>query len=195
MVGNMFVGALVTLVADAALLEMIDTWAMIVGGEDWELAGPVGLGVVQQEATGRVSGQAVRIGCDGGGWSGRAVRRRAGFGHGQCSVRCSCAAWRVSGSGAGCFGVTLGHLLLFVVWFGSLIVAYSKMFEVVLPFPDQLSHIFHDVGDVMGWNGCVAGCSCYCWMGFGRRHEIVGGRCGAHAGGCVQATGVGSHRH
>ena len=42
----MFIGALVTLVADATLWKMIDTWVMIVGREDWELAGPVGLGVV-----------------------------------------------------------------------------------------------------------------------------------------------------
>ena len=42
----MFVGALVTLVADAALSEMIDAWMMIVGRENRELAGLVGLGVV-----------------------------------------------------------------------------------------------------------------------------------------------------
>ena len=46
MVGDVFIGALVTMMADATLLEMIDTWTMIVGGEDRELAGPVGLRVV-----------------------------------------------------------------------------------------------------------------------------------------------------
>ena len=46
LVGDMFVGALVTLVTDAALAEMIEAWAMIVGREDRELAGSVSLRVV-----------------------------------------------------------------------------------------------------------------------------------------------------
>ena len=50
----MLVGALVTLIANAALSEMIDTWTMIVGGENWELAGPVRLNVIRQEVPGEV---------------------------------------------------------------------------------------------------------------------------------------------
>ena len=45
-VGDMLVGALVTLVTDAALAEMIEAWAVIVGREDWELVGLVTLRVV-----------------------------------------------------------------------------------------------------------------------------------------------------
>ena len=49
-----------------------------------------------------------------------------------------------------------GRLLLLVVWFWCLVVADSEMLEVVLPFPDQLSHVIDDVGNVAGRNGCVA---------------------------------------
>ena len=31
---------------------------------------------------------------------------------------------------------------------------------MVLPLPDQLSHILYDIGDVAGWNGCIVGHSC-----------------------------------
>ena len=122
--------------ADATLSEMIDAWMTIVGRENWELAGPVGLMVIRQEAPGGVGGRAARIGCDGGGWSVSAVRGRARVGCSWCGVRCRHAAWRASGSSAGCFGVTGGRLLFFVVWFGCLIVTYGMMFEVVLPLPD-----------------------------------------------------------
>ena len=47
------------------------------------------------------------------------------------------------------------------------------MFKVVLPFPDQLSRIFIDVGDVMGWNGCVAGCSCYIGQGLAEVMKVL----------------------
>ena len=134
---------------------------MIVGREDRELAGPVGLGVEGQEALGEVGGWVARIGCDGGGLSRPVVRWRAGIGCGQSGVQCSCAAERASGGSVGCFGVTCDWVLFFVVGFGKLIVTYGKVFKVMLPLPDKLSHIFHDIGDVTCWNGCVAGCSHY----------------------------------
>ena len=43
----MFIGALVSLGADATLSEMIDAWTMIVGRENQELAGLVGLVVIR----------------------------------------------------------------------------------------------------------------------------------------------------
>ena len=39
-------GALVTLVADGTLTEMMDAWVTIVGGEDRELVGSISVGVV-----------------------------------------------------------------------------------------------------------------------------------------------------
>ena len=47
------------------------------------------------------------------------------------------------------------------------------MFEVMLPLPDQLSHIFHDIGDVAGWNGCVAGHSCYIGWGLAEVVKVL----------------------
>ena len=54
-----------------------------------------------------------------------------------------------------------GRLLLLVVWFWCLVVAYGKMFEMVLPLPDQLSHVIQDIGDVAGRNGLVTAYSSY----------------------------------
>ena len=51
---DMLIGALISLVTDAALLEMIEAWALIVGREDREVMGLVSLGVVGQEAMGVV---------------------------------------------------------------------------------------------------------------------------------------------
>ena len=46
LIGDMLEGALVTLVTDGTLAEMIDAWATIVGGENWELVGSISVGVV-----------------------------------------------------------------------------------------------------------------------------------------------------
>ena len=51
---DMLVGALVTLVTDAALAEMIEAWTSIIGGEDREVMRSVSVGVVGQEAAGVV---------------------------------------------------------------------------------------------------------------------------------------------
>ena len=49
---DMLIGALVTLVTDAALAEMMDAWMLIVGGEDWEVMRLVSVRVKGQEAAG-----------------------------------------------------------------------------------------------------------------------------------------------
>ena len=51
---DMLVGALVTLVTDTALAEMIEAWTLIVGGEDREVMRSVSVRVVGQEAAGVV---------------------------------------------------------------------------------------------------------------------------------------------
>ena len=91
----------------------------------------------------------------------------AGVGCSQWCVGCpSWATGGVSGSGAGGFGVLGGQFLLLVVWFQCLVVTYGKMLKVVLPILDQLSHVINDVGNIAGWNGCVAAHSSdigWCW--------------------------------
>ena len=97
-----------------------------------------------------------RMGCD---WCGRRLPAIGGTVGVGCSRRCvgrRRAAGGVAGGGAGHFGALRGRLLLLIIWFWCLVVTDSKMFEVVLPFPEQLSHVVDDVGDVVGRNGYVA---------------------------------------